>query len=50
MNLARFHLVHRGRAGEFGDDLNAHGFRVAEQSLMGSAVAPLCFVRAVPQN
>lgn len=50
MNLAGFHVFHRWSAVEFVDYLNAHGFRVAEQSLMGSAVAPLCFVRAVPQN
>ena len=50
MSLAGFHVFHRWSAVEFVDYLNAHGFRVAEQSLMGSAVAPLCFVRAVPQN
>ena len=50
MSLAGFHVFHRWSAGEFVDYLNAHGFRVAEQSLMGSAIAPLCFVRAVPQN
>ncbi len=50
MSLAGFHVFHRWSAGEFVDYLNAHGFRVAEQCLMGSAVAPLCFVRAVPQN
>ena len=50
MSLAGFHVFHRWSAVEFVDYLNAHGFRVAEQSLMGSAVAPLCFVCAVPQN
>lgn len=50
MSLAGFHVFHRWSAVEFVDYLNAHGFRVAEQCLMGSAVAPLCFVRAVPQN
>lgn len=50
MNLAGFHVFHRWSAEEFVDFLNEHGFRVAEQSVMGSAVAPLCFVRAVPQD
>lgn len=46
MELAGFKSYHKWNAKEFAGFISAHGFAVTEQTVMGSNIAPLCYLEA----
>ena len=46
MKLAGFRVCHKWSANEFAALISEHGFLVAQQNVMGSSIAPLCYLEA----
>lgn len=46
MELAGFRAYHKWNAREFADFVSGHGFAVTQQAVMGSRIAPLCYLEA----
>lgn len=46
MKLAGFRVCHKWSADEFAAFISEHGFSVTQQTVMGSSIAPLCYLAA----